>query len=363
MIYLAYIVTGFTLIQLIIAVINLLTRVKPGKEAPLYDPLISILIPARNEQENIGNILNDLSGQDYRNLEIIVFNDQSEDNTAEIVSQFHLLDRRIRLINSDELPENWLGKNYACYSLSRAAGGDYLLFLDADVRIGNGIIAGTVAYARRLKLALVSIFPRQEIISFGEMITVPVMNFILLSLLPLILVRKSSYHSLAAANGQFMLFNAHTYRDIDPHLLMRSEKVEDIKIARYLKKTGHSVACLTGNDLVRCRMYKGFREAINGFSKNVTCYFGESRFLSALFWLITTFGFIPVSSSMPLMIIFLYIFSYLVIRILISITSEQKIIFNLLFFIPQQIALGIMIYRAITSRFNKGYQWKGRSLK
>lgn len=362
MIYIAYIIIGFTLLQFIIAAVNLLTRVMLSGESTSDGPLISVLIPARNEEGNIRNILSDLLSQEYRNLEIIVFNDQSEDRTEAIVRQISGTSPGVKLINSKGLPEGWLGKNYACHCLSLEAVGDYLLFIDADVRIGNSIIAGSVAYMQKNKLALMSIFPKQEILSFGEMITVPVMNFILLSLLPLILVRKSSFPSLSAANGQYMMFDSVIYKAVNPHSIMKSDKVEDIKIARYLKNKGYPVACLTGNDSVRCRMYKGFGEAVNGFSKNVTAFFGNSVLLSIVFWLATTLGFMPVFALMPLFVILLYIFSYLATRIMISVVSEQKIMMNLLYLIPQQFALGIMIYRAVMNNFTGNYQWKGRNL-
>mgnify|MGYP001584351259 CR=1 FL=1 len=212
MLYIAWCVILFTLLQLLIAFVNLVFCSKLPKGSPGERPLVSILIPARDEEKNIGKILNDILHQDYQEIEVIVFNDQSSNLTAEIVKEYAFHDSRISLINSDLLPEGWLGKNWACHSLSEAAKGEYLLFLDADVRVGNGLIVNVISYVKHFKLALVSIFPKQIIKTFGEKITVPNMNYILLSLLPLILVRKSGFSSLAAANGQFMLFDSKIYK-------------------------------------------------------------------------------------------------------------------------------------------------------
>jgi len=114
MLYIAWFVFVFTLLQIFIAFVNLIYRSKLPKGKIKERPRVSILIPARDEENNIGNILDDILHQDYHEIEVIVFNDLSSDRTAEIVKEYVLLDSRIRLINSDRLPEGWLGKNWAC---------------------------------------------------------------------------------------------------------------------------------------------------------------------------------------------------------------------------------------------------------
>jgi len=362
MIYLAYFVLVFAVIQLLVALVNLIFIQKYSNEKANFNGLVSVLIPARNEEKNIANILNDLQNQGYSNIEIIVFNDQSTDKTEEIVTEFSLIDSRVKLINSNGLPDGWLGKNYACYSLSKHAKGNYLLFLDADVRISNDIIINTIGHSIKHNLGLLSIFPKQIMMTLGERVTVPNMNFILLSLLPLILVRKSKYPSLAAANGQFMLFKSKVYFDTNPHELMKANKVEDIEIARYFKNKNIPIACLTGNDTIKCRMYEGFTEAVNGFSKNVINFFGNSFLTAILFWLITTLGFILVLTSFEPIVSVLYLITIVATRVFISIVSRQNILLNLMLAIPQQITMGIFIYKAFINTIKKQYQWKGRNI-
>lgn len=362
MIYIAYFILFFSIIQLLVAFVNLLFRHNFSKVKTDYSELVSVLIPARNEEKNIANILNDLQNQDYHNIEIIVFNDQSTDKTEEIVAEFSKKDSRVKLINSNGLPEGWLGKNYACYSLSKYANGKFFLFLDADVSVSNDIIINTISHSIKHKLGLLSIFPKQIMMTIGERITVPNMNFILLSLLPLILVRKSTYSSLSAANGQFMLFNSSIYFDANPHELMKADKVEDIEIARYFKNTNIPVACLTGNDTIKCRMYEGYSEAVNGFSKNVINFFGKSFIVATLFWLVTTFGFIAIIASFSPMLSILYLITIIATRVFISIVSRQNILLNLMLVIPQQITMGIFIYKAFINTTKKQYQWKGRNI-
>ena len=358
----ASIIIVFTLMQFIIAAVNLLF--KPELKVLNSDQgyLISVLIPARNEKENIRIILNDLISQSYQNIEIIVFDDQSEDQTSQIVQELIAADSRIKLVRSENLPDGWLGKNFACHSLSRLAKGDYFLFLDADVRVRGDIIQAAVSYADKYGLGLLSIFPRQLLVTQGEQITVPIMNYILLTLLPLPLVLRTRFPSLAAANGQFMLFNSHIYKRFYPHRLKRKNKVEDIAIARLLKDKRIPVACLAGDNSIQCRMYSGFQDAVNGFSKNIISFFGNSFLLAILFWVITSFGFIPVLFMLPVNLSFLYLVLFVLTRVLVSRASGQQVWLNLMYLIPQQLVIGLFIFRAFTDKYLCQYQWKGRNI-
>ena len=355
-------IVGFSLIQMLIASINLISIEKINKLESDFNGLVSILIPARNEELNIGNLLADLQKQNYQCIEIIVFDDQSTDNTVKIVKQFIESDKRIKLIESVELPIGWFGKNYACHEMSKQAKGKYLLFLDADVHIKKNIILHSITLSEMHNLGLLSIFPIQQMKTIGEKITVPNMNYILLTLLPLILVRKTKYKSIAAANGQFMLFQTEIYQSLCPHQKMKSNKVEDIEIARYYKKLNFKIACLTGDDSVTCRMYHGFNESVNGFSKNLISFFGNSFILAFLFWLITTVGFIIVYIGASVYIFSLYLITLFIIRILVSVSSKQNVFTNILLIIPQQITLGIILYNAGMNRLKKKYKWKGRNI-
>lgn len=362
MLYLAYFIFLFTLVQLIVAIINLVYLQQPTSGQHNFNGLVSVLIPARNEENNIANLLHDLQNQQYQNIEILVFNDLSTDRTEEKITQIAKNDKRIQLLNSEGLPEGWLGKNYACHCLSQQAKGDYLLFLDADVRVKEGIIANSVTLAEKHKTGLLSIFPKQRMASLGEYLTVPIMNYILLTLLPLVLVFKSKFSSMAAANGQFMLFNKTTYFESMPHKRFRNFKVEDIEIARYFKQKDIPIVCMLGDNTIECRMYKGFTEAVNGFSKNVVNFFGNSFLAAFLFWMVTTFGFLVVLSELSAFLFFMFLVLMLLTRIIVSFISNQNIFVNLILLVAQQFILGFLIYKALIYKFNKQLKWKGRSI-
>jgi glycosyltransferase involved in cell wall biosynthesis len=265
-------------------------------------------------------------------------------------------------VNSKGLPPGWLGKNNACHQLAMKASGDYLLFLDADVRIKPGIIESALAQSKKHHLKLLSIFPKQIMKTRGEIMVVPIMNNILLSLLSLILTRVSRRSSLAAANGQFMFFEKKTYFDEFPHEKVKQNPVEDILIARYYKKRGLRIQCMTGNETISCRMYKGLQESISGFTKNLHQFFGGSYFVTLFYWLTTTFGIFIIAFYLP----FVYLISTIILIILTktatSIASRQSVIQNLLWGIVQQLFMGVIVIISYINKRLKKNQWKGRNI-
>jgi glycosyltransferase involved in cell wall biosynthesis len=374
MIQLAIAIICFEAVRWFISIVNQLFHQSLPVSHAITGGLVSVLIPARNEEKNIGNLLNDLLKLDFKQLEIFVFNDLSTDRTMEIVRQFTHSDSRVKLIDSEGLPEGWLGKNFACHTLANHASGEFLLFVDADVRLDRAAVSSAVNYLKKHQLGMLSIFPKQIICTIGEQLTVPLMNYILLTLLPLILVRKSKFSSLAAANGQFMLFNSNLYRTYALHSKFRLNKVEDIAIARFLKRSLVKIACLVGNDSVRCRMYTGFSGAVNGFSKNTINFFGNSYVLAVLFWILTMFGIIPVfiAFSWPGGLLYLaIIFST---RFIVSVISfplvtislpktKQAIVENIMMHYPQLLVLGLFIYKSLINRCKRKYIWKDRVIE
>ncbi len=364
--YILYIVLGFAVLQFLVALSNWLFQEKLSGNhrsdtcVPAND--VSILIPARNEERNIGKLLNDLLSVEDDFREIIIYDDESTDRTAGIVRSCAAGDRRIRLISSACLPAGWLGKNHACHKLSEQATGEYLLFLDADVRISKGLINKITDYVKRNKTDLLSIFPTQEMVTLHERMTVPVMHYILLTLLPLPLVRLTGFSSLSAANGQCMLFRAETYRGIMPHEKFRKSRAEDIEIARYLKARGRKVSCLTGVEQISCRMYHNLTEAVDGFAKNVTYFFGNSTLLAVLFWTVTTLGIFPVLIAGNEWLLLLYCALVVSTRAAVSLASRQNIFHNLLLLIPQQTMLGMYICQSILKNAKNQFRWKERTI-
>lgn len=362
MIYLAWFILLFTLIRLGVVVSNVLGRQWLQKASAENLPTISVLIPARNEEKNIQRILSDISLQSYPNFEVWVYDDLSSDKTYQVVKNFALKDERIRVVKGEALPDGWLGKNHACHRLSLLATGQYLLFLDADVRIGEKLFEHAIAHVQKHQLALLSIFPVQRLNTWGEKITVPLMNWILVSLLPLVLTRLSSRPSLSAANGQFMLFDAATYRLEQFHKVLRMQKVEDIAIARLMKLRGLKIHTILGNPGICCRMYHSWGESVQGLARSVFDFFGGYRGVALLFGLITTLGFVPVMLALPWIFTLIYFVMVLLLRWLVSMVSRQHILINLLLTPVQQVSFLVILATALWLQYRKATIWKGRNV-
>ncbi len=359
--YFAYISFALLGIKLINTSINFVFRQPINKSTIFSKNIVSVLIPARNEQQNLGFLLKDLQKINGSILEIIVYDDQSRDATANLVMEFSKQDKRIKLIKSLGLPKGWLGKNHACYQLSKQAKGKYYLFIDADVRISGNIIDNAVAYSQRKNLDLLSIFPVQTLKTWGEKTSVPLMNYILLSLLPLIFVRISPFKSHSAANGQFMLFASDTYNVIKPHERFKASFVEDIEIARFYKKQKMNTSCLTGDNRIKCRMYTSYANAVAGFSKNIFMFFGNSRLLAIAFWIFSTFGFVSIIIALPQYLL-VYLSMFLLVHLLYSAVAKQNILSSIIV-IPILFVffLQVMI-NSIISKNKKLYIWKERNI-
>jgi len=355
-------ILSFALIRMLVAFFNLISMNWLRGDQAKAEGMVSVLIPARNEQEKLPALLTSLSDQKYPNFEVIVYDDQSTDKTADIILKTTKKDKRFKYMKGEVLPDGWLGKNYACHKLAKAAQGDYLLFLDADVSTGPELITQTLSFLKRHKLSLLSIFPIQKMISFSERISVPVMNWILVSLLPMLLIRKSSWSSFSAANGQFMLFNAADYKSNWFHMALKNEKVEDIRIMQFMKSKRYRVHTLLGNKQISCRMYNTFKESVYGFSKNVVAYFGGSYFMTLGFMLITTFGWLPFVLNGHIELLIVYLSILILTRIFVSAASKQNPLFNVLLMPLQQLSFILFVVQSIKNKLTGQYTWKNRPI-
>ena len=358
--YFVYISFGFLCFQLFNVLINFLFRQAIAKTEIQNNDLISVLIPARNEENNIARLLDALQKLN-NNIEILVCNDHSTDKTEEIISRYQTTEQRIRLIESEVLPKGWLGKNHACYQLAKQASGKYLLFIDADVVISGNIIADAVSYAKKHKLGLLSVFPKQVLLTTGEKKAVPLMNYILLTLLPLIFVRMSPFKSHTAANGQFMLFESKTYFELEPHKQFKNSAVEDIAISKFYKKQKIKIACLIGEERIQCRMYDSYKDALNGFSKNIFMFLGNSPIVAFLFWVFVTLGIVPIIFY-NINLILIYLLGVLLIQFLYAIICRQSIIITIVYFPANMFFMLRVMINALIIKKQKNYLWKGRNI-
>jgi len=353
----------FLALRTFISLVNLLSGLHlPAGKLNAF-PKVSLLIPARNEEAVIGRLLSCLQQLNYLDFEVIVCNDHSSDNTEEILNWFSGEDERIHWFLGEKLPEDWLGKNFACHQLAQKASGKYLFFLDADVELSPDVLTKAVAFFQEKKLSLLSVFPEQRMESSAEKMTVPVMNWILQSLLPMILVRKTRFPSLSAANGQFMMFEAENYRKYQWHSKVRNQHVEDIRLARMIKAEGFKMAVLLGNNDIFCRMYRRLDEAVLGFSRNIHEYFGGQRAVMIGYWFLVCLGPWIVWAVLGLNFLALFVALVIVNRLFVAGASRQNFVWSVLLHPLQMISFTGVVFYNVYRRIKKETEWKGRKIR
>ncbi|MBN1300701.1 MAG: glycosyltransferase [Melioribacteraceae bacterium] len=332
-----------------------------GREKESHETgLVSILIPARNEENNIAGILESVSKQTHNNYEVIVLNDNSTDRTYEIAKKYTDKIKRFKIINGEKLPDDWIGKNWACYQLAREAKGDYLLFIDADVILHPDAVRYSLDLKTEKNASMLSVFPTQEIDSPGEWLVVPLMNWLLLTFLPLKKVYTSDDEKLSAANGQFILIDRETYFNIGTHKAYSKKVVEDMEIAREVKRSGRKLLTGLGGDKIKCRMYNSFNDAYNGFSKNF--YYGTNLPGSVFFIIILVLLFLFTAPFVLMFFNPVFIIPVVMIlleRLIVSLISRQNLLLNPVLHLLQML---IMFSIGINSLYGRNLKWKGRKI-
>lgn len=262
------------LLLLLIILVNLLNNLRLFRRPPLHGPLpeprplVSVLIPARDEERNIARCLESLLYQDYAPMEILVLDDSSVDRTAEIVAGFARRDGRVRLLPGGVLPPGWHGKAYACHQLAQAAAGEWLLFTDADTVHGPCSISASLRAALQHQADLLSYIPRLEAVTFWEKVLLPLIAFFPLFLLPLGLIAGSREPLFSMALGPFLLFRASFYHYLGGHEAVRQEITEDMVLGRLVKRHGGRLLLLDGHEVVAVRFYRSLGEIWNGLAKS-----------------------------------------------------------------------------------------------
>lgn len=362
MIYFFYIIFSFLILRFTVTLFNFISNPKLTRSPKFYNDLVSVLIPARNEAEDISTLLESLKVQDYQNIEVIVLDDQSEDHTFSVCEEFSKSDIRFKVIKGLPLKKGWLGKNYACYQLANQAKGKYLLFLDADEQVKDGLINNAIYRMQIGKLSLLSLFTNQITKTVGEKAIVPLMHYLLLNLLPLRLVKLSKMPSFSAASGQFMLFDQLNYQKFQWHQLVKNMVVEDVEIMKKVKQYKLNGEALLANGFIYCRMYRGYKEGLNGFSKNLLAGFGGNIIGLMIYLLMVVLGPVMILIFLNFELFYFAITLIIFSRIMISYLSGQNVLTNLFFHVFQMISLLIVAMLSIKKSLNKSLIWKGRTI-
>jgi glycosyltransferase involved in cell wall biosynthesis len=280
---------------------------------------ISVCIPARNEAKSIGAALSSLLASEHDDYEVLVLDDHSDDDTPSIVSDWMKKSDRVKLLQSPPLPEGWNGKQHACWQLANSAQHEFLLFLDADVRLSADALTRILAEQAVRDVSLLSGFPRQETGTFSEKLLIPMMHYVLLCYLPIDRMRASTDPGFAAGCGQLFLAKKSDYFACAGHSAIKGSRHDGIKLPRAFRKAGLSTDLFDATDLATCRMYESFGQVQRGLLKNATEGIANARLIGIFTILLLGGTILPIALFVtgllqawsPMLLIFLGLLSIL----------------------------------------------------
>lgn len=256
---------------------------------------VSVLIPARNEERNIAQCLQGLLSQEYEPLEILVMDDRSEDDTANVVKRISMHDQRIQLLSGTELPPGWGGKNWACNQLADRATGEFLLFIDSDTILSPGTISIAVEEAAARDADLLSVIPNRLSNCVIERLLFPFIDWAAFCWMPMKIAHKLRNSRLSATFGQFMLFRRAAYDFIGGHQAIRSNPFDDFELGRLIKKTGLTWTLFDGASRLRVLPYEGNKAAFRGVSRSLFPAFDfRVSVYALLLFMVICLGFLPL---------------------------------------------------------------------
>ncbi len=343
-------------------------------------PLVSILIPARNEEHTIARCLDGILKQTYGTYEIIVVDDNSTDATPDVLAHYATQQATMRIVAGTPLPPNWAGKCHACQQAAAVAQGEWLLFLDADTMPQPELVAALLTHAYRWQLDMVTVFAFMELGSFWERIILPPFGALLNTIFPFQRINApDAQPEEIIANGQCIFVRREAYETIGGHGAVSNELIEDVMLARALKLSGFRISAVQGLNELRVRMYTNRHEVVEGLTKNAVAGYnsGGSRSawgglrifaLALLPWCLLASGFLLLMSYGTIQ-------AWAVMLHGIVVTTVAMLFWSI--FLRQRYALpwyyallwpfGLLCYGAITIRSlwkirsGRGVLWKGRT--
>ncbi len=329
---------------------------------------LSVLIPARNEEQNIRATLAAVLANRDCNFEVIILDDHSTDHTAKIIEGFAKNDSRVRLEFAPPLPVGWCGKQHACHVLSKMARHPLLVFMDADVRLAPDALARMTNFMESSDVTLASGVPRQELGTFLERLLLPQIHFILLGFLPMRTMRRTLLPSMSAGCGQLFVARRQAYERSGGHAMLRNSLHDGIKLPRVFRKAGFRTDLFDATNLATCRMYHTNTETWRGLGKNAAeglAAPGTILPMTSLLALGQIFPFLILACAAPGSLAFLYATLAVALSLTPRLIAAQRFRQSWLsaFLHPLGVAFLLAIqWQALFRKiFGQPMEWKGRS--
>ena len=351
---------GFSYLLLFISIFNYFSIRTPADPASISGS-VTVLLPVRNEENNVADCISGIqSQQGVPDLRVIIINDQSTDKTAEFAQNAIASDSRFSIINTEGLRDGWLGKVSALQTGYEAAHSDYIITLDADVRLEPTAIAASVNLLEETKLDFVSPYPLQIAVSLAEKLIQPLLHWSWMTTVILRLAEKFPNTSTAVANGQLFVARKSALDKVDGFTSVQNKILDDIEIARSLIKAGYRGTVAEGSEIARTRMYRNFSEIKEGYGKSLHKAFGGllGTVIAVAFIFIT--GVLPVIYFLQGSPLGWLVYASIVFTRLLSDTKSKSDSF---FALLHPLSSIVLIYLICYSWAKRGtIQWKGRTV-
>ncbi|BCJ45404.1 glycosyl transferase [Actinoplanes ianthinogenes] len=334
--------------------VNALLLRRPRREATTGER-VAVLLPLRDEAARVTPCLRSLLAQrGVPELTVHVLDDGSTDGTADVVRA--VAGDRVRLHTGAPLPPGWLGKPHACRQLADLAGDvDVLVFVDADVVLAADAVAGAVDLLRRSRTGLLSPYPK--IVGAGRLVQ-PLLQWSWLTFLPLRGMERSPRPSLAAAGGQWLVLDRSAYQRAGGHAAVRDEILEDIALARAVKRAGGRIALADGSRLATCRMYDSWRELTDGYAKSLWASFGSATGAAAVVAMLLLLYVVPLL-ALPWIALFAYLLGVTG-RVLAARATGGRAFPDALAHPVSVVLFACLIARSFHRRRHRRLSWRGR---
>lgn len=323
-------------------------------------PFVSVVIPARNEERSIGATVAAMLAQTYRDLEIIVIDDQSTDRTPQILAAFD--DPRLTVLRGEETPSGWLGKPWALEQGSLRTRGELLLFVDADIHYEPKGVASMVDRLEESGAAMLAVLPHMEMRTLGEQVAMMMLPFFVWAGIPLWLGNRWNAVGLGLGGGVGNFVRRTAYDAIGGHKALHNAVIDDIGLARQLRAHGLPTKHAVTNDLVSARMYHGLREIVFGFEKNLFAFLGSAwaAFLLAIVmvWL-HVLPFVLALLGHPISIAIVAICT--LIRLMVAVRGRYSLLNALFLHVPMVLVwLYILLQSTWMTLRRREILWRGR---
>ena len=339
------------------AILNAITIIRPRSQRT-QNLSFSLLVPCRNEAENATDLVASLRALDHPNYEVIFIDDNSTDGTGDLLRQAIATRSYMKVINAEQLPDGWKGKPWALSQGLTHATYDYIVTIDADVRLEPHALSAMDAVLQRTGSDFLSPYPRQEAITLSERLIQPLLQWTWMTTVPLRLAMQSSRTSLAVANGQFLLVKKSALISCGGFVTIKSSVLDDIDLARALIHGGFHGGVCDGSTIASTRMYSSFREIRAGYGKSMSTGFGGIFGSLALVFVMAVSGILPfIGSIAGSPIATASLLMVIASRIVSAISSRSLLIDALLHPISAFLFIYLLIY---SNLFHSRITWKGR---